>query len=77
MVVQLIGATSIWEKLAIWAPAIVVGFGIVAATLILLVRAFASTVRESGHPKWIYGSLAALVGIVVLLTYLGVELPRE
>jgi hypothetical protein len=34
-------------------------------------------VRESGHPKWIYGGLVALVGLVVVLTWLGVSLPRE
>jgi hypothetical protein len=77
MVVDLLVATSTWERLIIWAPAIIVGAGIVGAVLILLGRAFAATVREAGHPKWIYGSLVALVGVIVLLTWLGVELPRE
>ena len=77
MVVDLLGATSVWERLVIWAPAIIVGTGIVLATLILLGRAFMATLREAGHPKWVYGSLAALVGVIVLLTWLGVELPRE
>lgn len=59
------------------APAIVVGVGLVFAVCILLARAFAQSIRESGHPRWIYAGLAGLVGVVVLLTYLGVELPRE
>ena len=42
-----------------------------------LARGFVETVRESGHPRLIVGGLAALVGLIVLLTYLGVELPRE
>ena len=61
----------------IWLPALVVGIGLVAMVMILLGRAFAATVRESGHPKWIYGGLVALVGVVVVLTWLGVSLPRE
>lgn len=61
----------------IWLPALVVGIGLVGMVMILLGRAFAATVRESGHPKWIYGGLVALVGLVVVLTWLGVSLPRE
>jgi hypothetical protein len=61
----------------LWLPALIVGAGLVGAVLILLGRAFASTVRESGHPRLILGGLAALGVVIVLLTYLGVELPRE
>ena len=58
-------------------PALVVGAGLVLGVLILLGRAFVATVRESGHPRWILAALVGIVGAVVLLTYLGVELPRE
>ena len=58
-------------------PALLIGLGLVGGVLILLGRAFAETVREARHPRWIVGGLLALVGAVVLLTYLGVELPRE
>ena len=58
-------------------PALLVGLGLVGGVLILLGRAFADTVRESQHPRWIVGGLIALTGAVVLLTWLGVELPRE
>ena len=77
MVMTVIAATSNWERLVIWLPALVVGIGLVAMVMILLGRAFAATVRESGHPKWIYGGLVALVGVVMVLTWLGVSLPRE
>ena len=60
-----------------WLPAVIIGAGLVAGVFILLGRAFAETLRESGHPRWILGGLVALVGAIVLLTYLGVELPRE
>ena len=66
-----------WERLVIWLPALVIGGGLVAGVFILLGRAFAATVRESRHPRWLLGGLVALAGVIVLLTYLGVELPRE
>jgi hypothetical protein len=77
MVVNVLAAASNWERLVIWLPALVVGTGLVGAVLILLGRAFTATVRESGHPRWIYGGLAALAAAVVVLTWLGVSLPRE
>jgi len=77
MVMTVIAAASNWERLVIWLPALVVGIGLVGMVMILLGRAFAATVRESGHPKWVYGGLVALVGVVVVLTWLGVSLPRE
>ena len=58
-------------------PALVVGAGLVAGVLILLGRAFAVTVHESGHPRLIYLGLLGLAAAIVLLTYLGIELPRE
>jgi len=76
MVVNVLAATS-WEHLIIWLPALIVGAGLVGGVFILLGRAFAQTVRESGHPRLLLGGLVALVGVVVLLTYLGVSLPRE
>jgi hypothetical protein len=73
----LLDSTPTWEKLILWLPAIVIGFGLVAAVIILLGRAFAQSMRESGHPRWVVGGLVALVGVVMVLTWLGVSLPRE
>jgi len=70
-------AAPLWQRLALLAPAIVIGVGLVAAVLILLGRALAQSVRESGHPRVIFAGFVALAGAVALLTYLGVELPRE
>jgi hypothetical protein len=77
MVMNLLAAASNWERIVIWLPALIIGAGLVGAVLILLGRAFAATVRESGHSRWVYGGLAALVGAVAVLTWLGVSLPRE
>jgi hypothetical protein len=72
-----VAAASGWERLIVMAPLILIAIGVVGAVLILLGRGFVETVRESGHPRLIVGGLAALVGLIVLLTYLGVQLPRE
>jgi hypothetical protein len=76
MVVNLLAAIR-WEQLVLWLPAGIVGVGLVGAVFILLGRAFAQSVRESGHPRLIVGGLVALAGVIVLLTYLGVSLPKE
>jgi uncharacterized membrane protein len=73
---DLLAATR-WERLVVWLPAAIIGVGLVGGVFILLGRAFAATVRESGHPRWILGGLVALFGVIVLLTFLGVQLPRE
>ena len=70
-------ATTDWGRWVVLAPAFVVGIGLIAGVLILLGRAFAQTVRESGHTRLVMAGLAVVFGAVVLLTYLGVELPKE
>jgi hypothetical protein len=77
MVMDPLLAASRLERLVILLPALVVGVGLIGGVLILLGRALAVTIRESGHPRWIVSGLLALAGAIVLLTYLGVELPRE
>lgn len=73
----MLAATEGWQRLLILAPAFVIGAGLVAAVLILLIRAFLESVRDVEHKRVIWVGALALVGVVVLLTYLGVELPKE
>jgi len=77
LVEPLIADAARWERIVILAPLIVFAVGIAVGVFILLGRGFVQTVRESGHPRLIVGGLVALAGVIVLLTYLGVELPRE
>ena len=72
----LLAATNV-ERWVVLLPALVVGAGLVLGVLILLGRAFAATVRESEHPRLIIAGLAGIVCAVLVLTYLGVQLPRE
>lgn len=74
---DLLAAASSWERAIVWLPAGVVGLGMVIACFILLGRAFADSMRDWGHPRWLAVGAVFLVVAVVVLTYLGVELPRE
>ena len=65
------------QRLIVLLPALLIGIGLVGGVLILLGRAFAETLRESRHPRLVLGGLAALLCAILVLTWLGVELPRE
>jgi hypothetical protein len=66
-----------WQRLVVLLPVFVIGAGIIIGVLIVLGRALAHTIRESGHPHLFFAGLGVLAGIVAVLTYLGIELPRE
>jgi hypothetical protein len=74
---RVLATTPRWEQLLTLTPVFVVGIGLVAAVLILLGRAFADSIRDLPHKHWLWAGAAALVAAVVLLTYLGVNLPKE
>jgi hypothetical protein len=65
------------ERAIVLAPALVFGVGLVAAVGVLLLRAAIESIRESGHPRLVVGAIVALTTVGVVLTILGVELPRE
>jgi hypothetical protein len=73
----MLAATEGWQRLLILAPAIVIGTGLVLAVVILLVRAFMDSIKDMKHKRLLWIGAAALVGVVALLTYLGVQLPKE
>jgi hypothetical protein len=72
-----IASSPTWQRWIALAPAFIIGVGLILGVLILLGRAFATNVRESGHKRVIVAGLVVLAGAVVVLTYLGVELPKE
>jgi hypothetical protein len=72
-----VGKAAAWERIVIMAPLIVIAAGVAGAVFILLARGLVESIRESGHPRVIVGALVALAGVIALLTYLGIELPRE
>ncbi len=70
-------ASSTWQRFALLAPVFVVGIGLVGAVGILLVRAAIDSWQESPHKRLMLIGFVALIGVVVLLTYLGIKIPKE
>ena len=73
----MVGTTPYWQRLVVLLPVFIIGGGLVLGITILLGRAFVQSVRESGHTRLIYASVGLLFVVVVILTYLGVSLPKE
>jgi uncharacterized membrane protein YcfT len=59
------------------APVVVLIAAAVAGLGVFWFRAAADSLRESRHPRLIVGAGAAVVVVGIVLTVLGVELPRE
>ena len=59
------------------APVIVVGFAALAGLLILWGKVALQAIRDSRRPRLVVGLWLAGLALLVLLTLLGVELPRE
>jgi len=65
------------ERAIYLAPVIVVGFAAVAGLLILWGKVALQQLRETRRPKLVLTLWLVAIGLIVLLSVLGVELPRE
>jgi cytochrome bd-type quinol oxidase subunit 2 len=65
------------SRVALLAPVVVVIAATIAGLAVFWFRAAAESFREAKRPRLIVGGALALVAVGVLLTLLGVELPRE
>jgi hypothetical protein len=65
------------DRVVVHAPVIVVVAAVVAGLAVFWFRAAADSLRESKHPRMILGAAAAVLVLGIVLTVLGVELPRE
>jgi uncharacterized membrane protein YidH (DUF202 family) len=65
------------ERAVYLAPVIVVGFAAAAGLLILWAKIAWQQLRETRRPKLVLSLWLIGIGLIVLLTVLGVELPRE
>ena len=65
------------EKAVYLAPVIVVGFAAAAGLLILWGKVALQALRESKRPRLVLALWVLGIGLLVLLSVLGVNLPRE
>jgi hypothetical protein len=65
------------ERAVYLAPVIVIGFAAVAGLLILWGKVALQQLRESRRPRLVLALWAVGIGLLFLLTYLGVKLPKE
>ncbi len=65
------------ERAVYLAPVIVIGFAAAAGLLILWTKVAVQQLRESRRPKLVLTLWVVGIGLLVLLSVLGVELPRE
>jgi uncharacterized membrane protein YidH (DUF202 family) len=65
------------ERAVYLAPIIVVGFAALVGLFMLWIKVIAQHLRESRRPRLVISLWVVGIGLIVLLSYLGVELPRE
>ena len=66
-----------FERAVYLAPVIVIGFAALAGLLILWVKVALQQLRETRRPKLVLTLWLLGLGLLVLLSVLGVNLPRE
>jgi hypothetical protein len=65
------------ERAVYLAPVLVVAFAAVAGLLILWGKVALQHLRETRRPRLVLALWLLGIGLIVLLSYLGVELPKE
>jgi hypothetical protein len=65
------------ERAVYLAPVIVIGFAAIAGLLVLWGKVVAQHLRESRRPRLVLALWVVGIGMLFLLSWLGVELPRE
>jgi hypothetical protein len=81
-VAAMVAATALlmgWplERAVYLAPVIVIGFAALAGLLILWGKVALQHLRETRRPKLVIALWLLGIGLLFLLSYLGVELPKE
>jgi hypothetical protein len=66
-----------FQRAALLAPVLVIGVGAVAGLLLFWGRIGWESLSSSRHPRLLVAGAVAFIGLLVLLTFLGVDLPHE
>ena len=66
-----------FERAVLLAPVLVIGLAAAAGLVVFWGRVGWESLRRSQHPRLVLAAVAVLVFLLVGLTLLGVQLPRE
>jgi len=66
-----------FQRAVLLAPVLVIGIGALAGLLVFWGRVGWESLRRSRHPRLYVAGGLAFIGLLVLLTFLGVNLPHE
>ena len=66
-----------FQRAALLAPVLVIGLGAVAGLVVFWGRIGWDSLRRSRHPRVLVAAGLAFIGLLVVLTLLGVNLPHE
>jgi hypothetical protein len=66
-----------FQRAALLAPVLVIGVGAVAGLVVFWGKIGWESLRRSGHPRLYVAGGFAFIALLVLLTFLGVNLPHE
>jgi hypothetical protein len=66
-----------FERAAVLAPVLVVAFGAAAGLVVLWTRVGWETLRRRQHPWRLVALGAGILALLVVLSLLGIKLPRE
>src|SRR5919197_3840880 len=66
-----------FQRAALLAPVLVIGLGAVAGLVVFWGRIGWDSLRRSRHPRLLVAGGLAFIGLLVVLTLLGVNLPHE
>ena len=66
-----------FQRVALLAPVLVIGIGAAAGLVVFWGRIGWDSLRRSRHPRAVVAGAIAFVALLVALTMLGVDLPRE
>ena len=66
-----------FERVILLAPVLVIGLAAVAGMVVFWSRVGWDSLRRTRHPRLVVAAAVAFVALLVGLTLLGVDLPRE
>ena len=66
-----------FQRATLLAPVLVIGLAAAAGLLVFWGKVGAESLRNAKHPRLIVATAALVLGVLIVLSFLGVKLPHE